>query len=70
MLEIVVETKDPLHVQPHLKKLFEGIARLHFDSNLVIHGMYSSEGERIHFSVQVDTVEAQGYVEKWLLQVR
>lgn len=70
MLEILAETKDPLRVQPHLKKLFEGIAKLHFDSNLVIHAMYSSEGERVYFSVQVDTVEARGCVEKWLLQVR
>ena len=69
MLEILAETKDPLRVQPHLKKCFEGISKLHFDSDLVIHGMYSSEGERVFFSLPVDTVEAHGCVEKWLLQV-
>jgi len=61
--------QDPLRVQPHLQKLFEGINKLHFDSNLVIHGMYSSEAERVFFSVQVDTVEAHGCVERWLAQV-
>jgi hypothetical protein len=31
--------------------------------------MYSSEGERVFFSIPVDTAEAHGCVEKWLLQV-
>ncbi|CAG9766671.1 unnamed protein product [Ceutorhynchus assimilis] len=69
MLEILSETKDPLRVQPHLKKCFEAIYKLHFTEQLEILAMYSQESEKVNFRAQVNTKEAGGSVEKWLVQV-
>ena len=68
LLEILAETKDPLRVQPHLKKCFEGIASLVFENQKIV-AMCSSEDERVKFSEVVDPAAAKGAVEKWLLQV-
>lgn len=69
MLEILSETKDPLRVQPHLKKCFEAINTLDFDDKLQISAMYSQEGEKVNFRSLVNTKDAGGSVEKWLAQV-
>lgn len=67
LLEILSETKDPLKVQPHLKKCFEGIQKLQFDENKRVLGMYSPENEYVLFNNPVDTSAAQGNVDEWLL---
>ncbi|KAI8420031.1 hypothetical protein MSG28_008627 [Choristoneura fumiferana] len=69
MLEILSETKNPLKVQPHLKKCFEGINRLVFDEEFNISTMISMEGEQIDFLEIISVEAARGSVEKWLVQV-
>jgi dynein heavy chain, axonemal len=70
MLEILSQTKDPETVQPHLGKCFEGIYRLQFVGGAKdIHAIQSVEGEKIPLTTIVKPKEAQGAVEKWLLQV-
>lgn len=69
VFEILSQYKNPLLVQPHLKKCFQAIDKLKFDSQLVIHGMYSKQMEYVKFLSVIKTEESQESVEKWLIQV-
>ena len=72
MLEVLSEVRDPTRVEPHLRKSFEGIAKLRFEGKVrdpLITGMVSAEGEFVPFVTNVFPRDAGGNVEKWLSRV-
>lgn len=74
LLEILSETKDPLRVQPHLKKAFEGINELEFTEDLDIVAMISPQKEKVPFNYDkinhevINPHSSGGNVEVWLVQ--
>jgi len=69
LITILAETRDPLLVQPHMKKCFEGINELLFNSSSDIIGMISGEKEEINFIERIIVKNYKSNVEKWLLKV-
>ena len=54
LLEILSEAKDPINVQPFVKKCFESVASLTFEDNGEISGMTSVEAEKIPWGETVN----------------
>lgn len=69
LLDVLSYTKVPERVQPHLRSLFDGIARVDIGVDLSITTMISVEGERVVLSKPVSTTQCDGMVELWLLQL-
>lgn len=69
LLEILSQTRNAHAVQPHLRKCFDGIAKIEFTkgkNSKEILGMWSAEQEYVKFS---ESVFAEGNVEFWLLNI-
>jgi len=71
LLLILAETKNPLAVQAHMDKCFEGIQELIFEDKCMVRGMVSAEGEQVRFNgeINVDEGDNKGNVENWLTDV-
>ncbi|KAG9397278.1 Dynein heavy chain and region D6 of dynein motor [Carpediemonas membranifera] len=73
LLEILGQARNPLAVQAHLRKAFDGIKSLELvqpqtgrQRALEAHGMVSVEGEKVPF---ISPVICEGAVESWLKNV-
>eukprot|EP00965_Chrysotila_dentata_P095057 3142781-Pleurochrysis_carterae.AAC.1 len=63
---ILLQAKDPLAVQPHLKKCFENIDKIQFEDDLAMTAMVSGEGEVVPFT---QPLMPRGGVENWMNEV-
>lgn len=66
LIEVLSEAQDATKIQKYCKTLFEGIKSLEFDSDDVILGIKSSEGEFVKFEQMIATKTYRGMVEQWL----
>jgi dynein heavy chain, axonemal len=66
LLEILSQTKDPQAVQPHLRKCFENIYKVKFESDMRISTMYSAEQEEVAFR---ENIYPTGNVEDWMYEI-
>ena len=64
LLHILSKTKEPIRVQDHLNKCFEGIKRLKFTESLIVTAMASDMGEEVKFSANIDPFVVKVYREK------
>lgn len=60
LLEILSEAKDPLAIQPFVKKCFEAVKELVFEPSGEITGLVSVEGEKITFTEPVNPAKTGG----------
>lgn len=67
LLEILSQTKEVTNVRPHLIKVFENMADMHFEPDTRISAMMSGEKERIQFMDIVDPRDKK--VEDWMCEV-
>ena len=69
LLRILAQSKNPLLVQPHLSKCFEGINHVNFnETNTIIQELVSSKDEVVPLVEQINVVSdvCRGNVEVWL----
>ena len=78
LLQILADTKDPLRVQPHLKKIFDGISSLEFTDDHDILACFDGpvgKSERLEFAYEkcqhkkINPKDFGGNVERWLVDV-
>jgi len=68
LIEILAEAKNPLNVQPFVKKIFEAVNEFKFNGEQEIVGLISVEGENIPYITPVETQGEMNGVERWLLK--
>lgn len=64
LLEILSQAKEPLAVQPYLKKVFENINEVEFNERKHIMSMLSAEQEKIMLDTPIDPKNKN--VEDWM----